>query len=202
MPLRDVIASTRVLLSIAAAALVLPAASTAQTPTARIRGVIESAGPAQMVVRTREGDVLPIALKGTVTVSRRVKATTAAIGPKAFVGVAAEPGPDRTLRAVEVFVFPEAMRGTGEGHRPFDLTPESTMTNATLTDTVETTDGKAMKLAYKGGEQTILLTPETAVFTYAAGSADDLKPGRRIAATVEQTPDGGAQTSRVSVDTP
>jgi hypothetical protein len=193
--------SSRLALTIAAA-LAISGPLLAQTPTARIRGVIESADAARMVVRTREGEALPIVLKGPVTVSQRVKATAASIAPKSFVGVAAAPGPDKFLRAVEIFVFPEAMRGTGEGHRPFDLMPESTMTNATLADTVDTTDGKALKLTYKGGEQSILLTPDTAVFTYASGSVDDLKPGRRVTTTVEQLPDGGAQTSRVTVDTP
>jgi hypothetical protein len=201
MPFYDDARSTRLVLMMTAA-LAISAPAIAQTPTARIRGTIESADPAKLVVRTREGEALPIILKGPVTVSQRVKATTAAITPKAFIGVAAAPGPDKTLRAVEIFVFPEAMRGTGEGHRPFDLMPESTMTNATLADTVDTTDGKAMKLTYKGGEQSILLTPDTAVFTYASGSVDDLKPGRRVTTTVEQLPDGGAQTSRVTVDTP
>ena len=97
-------------------------------------------------------------------------------------------------------VFPEALRGAGEGHRPFDLLPESTMTNATVADEVTAADGKSLKLTYKGGEQSLALTPETRVFTLASGSLADLKPGSPVNLAVEKDASGELQTKRITVD--
>lgn len=181
-------------------ALALLASGATAAVTARIRGTIEASSPNQLVVRSREGERIPVTLREPLTVSLRVPAGQDAIVPNAFLGVTSIPDGKGGLTAVEVFVFPENLRGTGEGHHPFDFAPGSTMTNATFAQALEVPDGKAMRLAYKGGEQTILLTPQTRVSTYAPGSAADLKEGAAVFMTIEQTPDGGAQASRITVE--
>jgi hypothetical protein len=98
-----------------------------------------------------------------------------------------------------VHIFPENMRGSGEGHRDWDA-PQSSMTNATVTDKVVKMDGHTMTLTYKGGEQKILVTPQTPVVAYAPGSRDDLKPGNAIfIAAATKAADGSLSAARVSV---
>ena len=185
---------------LAFASLVLSAAP-ADAQTARVRGTVVSADKDNVVVQVAGASPLTVHLAPAVTVGRRVRADMGTIKPQDYVGVTAIPAGPSSLKAVEVFIFPPAMRGTGEGHRPMDLLPESTMTNATLAETVDTVDGKAMHLTYKGGEKSIVLTPDTRVFTFAQGTTDDLKPGRQVAFTAEQKPDGPV-TARITVDDP
>ncbi|GGH09955.1 hypothetical protein GCM10007036_06260 [Alsobacter metallidurans] len=188
-------------LTLATVGLAAVTATGASAQTARLRGAIVSANASVLEVRTREGATVNVQLAPNVTVGRRVRAEASQIKPNDYVGVAAVPGTGETLKAVEIFIFPAAMRGTGEGHRAWDLLPESTMTNATMAETVDTSDGKAMKLTYKGGEKTIALTPDTKVFTFAQGSAENLVPGRQVTLNAEQKGDQ-VTTARVTVDDP
>jgi hypothetical protein len=98
-----------------------------------------------------------------------------------------------------VHIFPEAMRGTGEGSRPFDLKPNSTMTNATVSDSVVSNDGRTLLVKYKGGEKRVDITPDTVVVTFAPGEKSELKAGAKVIAAMKQLPDGSFETSRVSV---
>jgi hypothetical protein len=98
-----------------------------------------------------------------------------------------------------VHVFPEAMRGTGEGSRPYDLRPNSTMTNATVADSVVGNDGHTLMIKYKGGEKKVAVSPETPVVTYVPADKSDLKPGAKVIAFMKKLPDGSLETSRVSV---
>jgi hypothetical protein len=128
-----------------------------------------------------------------------VKASMADIKPGMFVGSTAMPGPDGSLRAVEVHIFPEAMRGTGEGHRDWDLKPQSTMTNANVEAAVTGVKGQTLTMKYKGGEKTLVVTPETVVVTYAPGDKAELKPGTGIfIAAAEKKPDGTLLTPRIT----
>src|SRR4051794_20401497 len=151
-------------------------------------------------IRTKDCTDLKVNLVDAATVSARVHTDSYEIKAGDFIGAAAVPVKAGTLAGVEVVIFPEALRGAGEGHRPFDLLPESTMTNATVADEVVAADGQTLKLTYKGGEQTLVLTPETRVFTVASGSLSDLKPGSAVNLSVEKDVSGDLQTKRITVD--
>jgi hypothetical protein len=107
------------------------------------------------------------------------------VKPQTFVGVGAMPQPDGTQRAIAVVVFPEAMRGTGEGHRPFDFLPQSTMTNATVTGQAAGTDGNRLTLTYPGGEKTKVVAPGTPVVSLRPGSRELLVPGAGVSVTAQ-----------------
>lgn len=167
--------TTIVMLSMLAAA----GTATAQD-TVRVRGTIEWVDGAAYVVKARDGNTLRLTLAANAGVAASVKSALTDIKPGAFIGVAALPQADNTLRALEVHIFHESMRGTGEGHRPWDLLPMSTMTNATVHDLVQAVDGHSITLKYKDGAQRILIPPGTVIVTYLPGSVTDLGPGAAI----------------------
>jgi hypothetical protein len=129
-----------------------------------------------------------------------VKATLADIKPGTFIGTTAMPGATDSdpLKAVEVHIFPEAMRGTGEGHRPWDLKPKSTMTNANVESSVKGVDGQTLSLKYKDGEKKVVVTPETAIVGYAPGDAAEVKPGANVIIFAQKGADGSLSTPRVT----
>ena len=167
--------------------------------TVRVRGTIERVDGAAYVVKTRDGQVVKVTLGDKPLFVAMVRASMADIKPGMFVGSTAMPDGDSGLKAVEVHIFPEAMRGTGEGHRPWDLKPQATMTNANVEAVVAGVSGQKLTVKYKGGEKTLLVTPETVVVSYAPGDAGEVKPGTGIfiAAAVKK-PDGTLQTPRIT----
>lgn len=167
--------------------------------TRRVRGTIEKIDGATLYVKTRDGEDLKIVLADKPTFTAIIPATLADLKPGTFVGSGAMPGPDGTLRAMEVHIFPEAMRGTGEGHRPWDGGANATMTNANVETAVTGVDGQVLTLKYKDGEKKLLVTPKTAIVAYAPGDRAELKPGIKIYINAAQKqPDGSLQTTRVS----
>jgi len=187
--------------SLVAAGLVLVSAvspSFAQD-VVRVRGAIERMDGTAYVVKTRDGQVVKVTMTDKPLFVAMIKSSMTDIKPGMFVGSTAMPEADGSLKAVEVHIFPEAMRGTGEGHRPWDLKPQSTMTNANVETAVAGVSGQKLTVRYKGGEKTLLVTPETAVVTYAPGDAGDVKPGTQIfIAAAEKKPDGTLQTARIT----
>jgi hypothetical protein len=165
----------------------------------RVRGAVEKLEGNTLTVKTREGPVVTIKLVDNFTVGGLIPAKFEDIKDNSYVGVAALPLPDGKLRALEVFIFPEAMRGTSEGHLPWDLVPESTMTNATVTGIVRT-EGTALVLKYKDGDKTIIVPPGIPIVTGAPADKSELKAGAKIfiAAAVKQ-PDGSLTATRVTV---
>ena len=151
------------------------------------------------VVKTRDGNLVKVALTDKPLFVAMVKTSMADIKPGMFVGSTAMPGPDGSLRAVEVHIFPEAMRGTGEGHRPWDLEPQATMTNANVEAAVTGVKGQTLTMKYKGGEKTLVVTPETVVVAYAPGDKAEVKPGTGIfISAAEKKPDGTLLTPRIT----
>ncbi len=173
--------------------------SGAQAPVpTRLRGDVVSVDPQSLHMVTRGGQAVTLVLPADVHVVALVPISIDAIKPGSFIGSAALPQPDGTPRAQEVHVFPEAMRGTGEGHRPFDLGPGSTMTNGTVGDVV-VSRGRTLKVSYKGGEKTIVVPPETPIVTYEPGSRFLLTPGAHVIIFANEAPDGALTATRISV---
>ena len=184
------------------AVLALPAAAQNApegTPT-RIRGTVEKLDGQTLTVKSREGPQLTIALAPNFTVSAVVKRSLGDIKAGDFVGAASTKGTDGKLHALEVLIFPEAMRGTGEGERPWDLTPDSLMTNATVSGITSAPQGQALKVTYKGGESEIIVAPNTPIVTFAPGDASLLKPGAAIITAATKKPDGTLSASRVTAE--
>jgi len=122
-----------------------------------------------------------------------VKASLSEIKQGSFVGVTAMPQADGSQRALEVHIFPEAMRGTGEGHYPWDLRPQSTMTNANVEQVVTAVDGQTLTLKYKDGEKKIFVPANTPIVVYVQGDKSDLKPGAKVFIAAIKQPDGTLQ---------
>jgi Domain of unknown function (DUF5666) len=175
------------------------AASTWAQDTVRVRGTIERVEGQTLVVKSRDGAELKVALADNAIIVGLVKASLSDIKPGSFVGVTGMPQADGRQKAVEVHIFPEAMRGTGEGHRPWDLHPQSTMTNANVEQTVAGIDGQTLTLKYKDGEKKIIVLPDTPIVTYMPGDKSELKPGVKIfIAAANKQPDGTLQAPRVN----
>ncbi len=181
------------------AAAVIAAAS-AQQQTVRVRGTIEAVDGQTMNVTTRDGTKLMIKIADNVTVAGLVKASMSDIKVGSYVGAAGMPQEDGSQRALEVLIFPEAMRGTAEGFLPWDLRPNSTMTNATVAEVVAKVDGYTMRLKYKDGEKTIVVPPDAPIVAYVPGDKSELKPGAKIfIAGAAKQPDGSLVAARVGV---
>jgi hypothetical protein len=159
----------------------------------RVRGTIESVDGSTYTVKTRDGAEQKITLAPNAQVAGLVKASLADIKSGSFVGVTALPQPDGTQRALEVHIFPESMRGTGEGHYPWDLQPNSSMTNGNITDAVTAVDGQTVTVKYKDGEQKILVPATTPIVSYIAGDKNDLKVGAKVFIVAAKQPDGTLQ---------
>jgi len=184
------------------ALLALPAAAQnapQSTPT-RIRGTVEKLDGQTLTVKSREGPELTIVLAPDFAVSAVVKKSLADVKSGDFVGVASTKGTDGKLHALEVLIFPEAMRGTGEGERPWDLTPDSLMTNATVSGITGAPQGQALKVTYKGGESEIIVAPNIPIVTFGPGDASLLKPGAAIITVASKKPDGSLSATRVTAE--
>jgi hypothetical protein len=168
------------------------------TPT-RVRGTIEGVDGDLLVVKSRSGEDVKLHLTSDAKVVGIIRISLADIKLGSFIGTTTVPGADGRQNAVEVHVFPEDMRGTGEGSRPYDLKPNSTMTNATVADQVAGNDGQTLMIKYKDGEKKVTVGSDTPVVTYVPGEKADLKAGAKIIAFIKQLPDGSYETNRISV---
>lgn len=169
----------------------LATSSVAQTApaTARLRGTVVSVATASLVLKTREGEVIELQLSDRLVVNEVYPITLADVQPGSFIGTAALPQADGSLRAMAVTVFPDAARGTGEGHRPFDLQPQSTMTNATVAEVSSLGTGRRLQLKYKDGAQTIVVPPEAPIVTFRPGDRSLLVPGASVSLTAQAIKD-------------
>ena len=168
---------------LAAALLLISAASVAsaqQSPSVRIRGTIEAVDGPLLSIKTRDGSDLKVRVTDNVAVFGVVKTELANIKEGSYIGVTALPEPDGTQKAIAVHIFPENQRGAAEGFRPWDLRANSTMTNATVAETVKGTDGQNILVKYKDGEKKVLVPPDTPIVTFVVGDKSELKPGAKI----------------------
>jgi hypothetical protein len=187
---------------LAAAALVAAAGSvaTAQDQPVRVRGTIERVDGDVYVIKARGGSEVKVKLQDNAMVVSLIKATLADIKPGSYVGVSGMPQADGSQKALEVHIFPEAMRGTGDGHRPWDLQPSSTMTNGAVDQAAASANGQVLTLKYKDGEKKVTVAPDTPIVTYQPGDKSELKPGATIfVAAGTKLPDGTVQTQRINV---
>ncbi len=168
------------------------------TPT-RLRGSIEGVNGDVLAVKSRGGEDFSLRMTPDIRIVGITKIALTDIKVGSFIGTTTVPGPDGVQNAVEVHVFPEDMRGTGEGSRPYDLRPNSSMTNATVHESVVGNDGHTLLVKYKDGEKKVLVSPETPVVTYVPADKNDLKPGAKVIAFMKKLPDGSFETNRVSV---
>jgi hypothetical protein len=170
-------------------------------PVASARATIESvsADGTALNVRTRAGEERTVRLNPKTRFSLVVPAMLADVKPGTFIGVAALPGEGSELKAMEVHIFPEAMRGTGEGYRPFDLAPKSSMTNGNISARVDAASGPKLTVTYNGDEQTIVVDPKTPIVALEPGAQSDLKPGAAIIARGAKQDDGSIDAAFVLV---
>ncbi len=168
------------------------------SPT-RVRGTIEGVEGDVLAVKSRSGEDFKLRMASDMPVLGITKISLSDIKVGSFVGATTVPGPDGGNNAVEVHVFPENMRGTGEGSRPFDLRPNSTMTNATVAESVVGNDGHTLLVKYKDGEKKVVVSPETPVVTYVPAEKSELKAGAKVIASFKKLPDGSFEANRVNV---
>lgn len=192
-------------LALSMAILVTSASLVAQTPapaapTVRLRAVIEKIDATSMTIKERSGEVITLVRPSAMDVTEVYPIALADIKPGSYIGTAAMPQADGTQLALEVLIFPEAMRGTGEGHRPWDLQPQSTMTNATVADLaaapVSVPGGQKMTLKYKDGEKVVIVPANAPVVTFKPGKQDEaalLIPGAKVLITAQEQ--GGKPTA-------
>jgi Domain of unknown function (DUF5666) len=180
---------------------VLGSVAWAQQPTTvRIRGTIEAVDGPLLTVKSREGTDMKVRMTADATVVGITKMEMSEIKPGSYIGVSAMPEPDGTQKALAVHIFPEAQRGMAEGFRPWDLRPNSTMTNATVAQTVASTDGQNILVKYKDGEKKVVVPPGTPIVTFVAGEKSELKPGAKIIIFgAVKKEDGTLEASRVNV---
>ncbi|WJR79675.1 hypothetical protein [Bradyrhizobium sp. NP1] len=187
------------------AAVAMVAASSlyalAQQPPSpsRVRGTIEAVDGDLVAVKSRSGEDVKLHMTADLRVVGITRISLADVKVGSFIGATTVPGADGMPKALEVHVFPEDMRGTGEGSRPYDLRPNSTMTNATVAESVVGNDGHTLLVKYKDGEKKVLVSPDTPVVTYVPADKSDLKAGAKVIAFVKPLSDGSFETNRISV---
>jgi hypothetical protein len=175
-------------------------ASAQQAPTVRIRGTIESVDGNKLAIKTREGTDVKVNMTDNVAVFAVVKTSLSEIKDGSYIGVTGMPEPDGTQKAIAVHIFPENQRGAAEGFRPWDARANSTMTNATVAQTVKGTDGQNITVKYKDGEKKVVVPPDTPIVTFIASDKSEIKPGAKlIIFGAAKKEDGSLEANRVNV---
>lgn len=190
------------LVPLALAACLFAVTAVAQTaPPTRIRGTIDALSGQTLTVTTRDGSKVDIMLNDPLTVATVKPLTLDDIKEGTYVGIASKTGADGKAEALEVLVFPDAMRGSGEGHYAWDLQPGSMMTNANVSAAVTGKTGRDLTLTYKDGTQQIAVPPSAPIVTFAPATRADLKPGAHVMFGATKNADGKLTASRVTVGT-
>ncbi len=190
----------RALASLAVLSILGSVAFAQPARTVRIRGTIEAVDGPMLSIKSREGTDMKVRMTDNVVVVGIAKSELSNIKEGSYIGVSAMPEPDGTQKALAVHIFPEAQRGAAEGFGPWDLRPNSTMTNATVAETVAGTDGQNIMVRYKDGEKKVVVPPGTPIVAFVTGDKAELKPGAKIiifGATKKD--DGSLEAGRVAV---
>jgi hypothetical protein len=188
------------LASFAVMSVFASAASAQQPPTVRIRGTIESIDGPMLMIKTREGNDVKVKMTDDLSVIGIAKTSLSEIKLGSYIGVSAMPQPDGSQKALAVHIFPEPMRGVAEGFRPWDLRPNSTMTNATVAETVAGVDGQVIQVKYKDGEKKVVVPPDAAIVAFLSGEKSEVKPGAKIIIFgAVKKDDGSLETNRIGV---
>jgi hypothetical protein len=167
--------------------------------TVRIRGTIERIDGPVFVVKTRDGSEVKLTtVPDNPLFVAIVPAKMSDIKAGMYVGSAGMMQEDGTQKAIEVHIFPESMRGTGDGHYDWDLLPKSKMTNGNVEQAVTGVEGPMLSVKYKDGEKKLVVTPQTVVVTYEMGKREEIQPGTKIFVTAKKQPDGTLQTPRIT----
>ena len=190
----------RVLSAVLLAAL--SAAALAQAPAGppvRIRGVVEKIDGQVLTVKAKGGETVSVRLAENYVVTGVAKANIAEVAVGKFIGTATVGERDGALVALEVHVFPESMRGTGEGHRDWDLAPGSLMTNANVANVIALGNDRVLTVQYKGGEKKIFVPESAAIVSFTPAERSELKPGAHVFVNSQRQPDGSLTAPRVNV---
>lgn len=169
-------------------------------PPVRIRGTIDKLDGQALTVKSRDGQQVTVTLAPNVIVAYLVKKSLADIKPGDFVASTSTRGTDGKHHSIELRIFPEALRGAGEGQYAWDLVPESTMTNATVSGITSAPQGQTLKVSYKGGESELVVGPDTPIFGYGTGDMSLLKPGAAVFIVAQKQPDGSLTAARVTAE--
>jgi len=197
--MRTSILSRAVLAGAVFGTVIATEASAQMAPPVRVRGTVESMQGQDLMVKSRDGKDVKIKLAPDYAVTGVVKANLSDITVGKFVGIASMPQSDGMLKAVEVLVFPEAARGSGEGHYAWDLAPGSMMTNATVASEVASVNGPTLTLKHKGGSNNVIVPKDVPVVTFGPGEKTLLVPGAHVFVSTMKQADGSLTASRVLV---
>jgi hypothetical protein len=194
----QVIGRGSIMLSFAVVAVSMMAV--AEDRPVRVRGTLERMDGDICVIKAHGGDTLQVKLADKPMVVALTKASLADIKPGSYIGVSGMPQPDGSQKALEVHIFPESMRGAGDGHRPWDLQPSSTMTNGSVAQSGASSAGEVISLKYKDGEKKIVVPSDAPIVAYTPTDKSELRPGARVfIAAAIKLPDGTLQASRINV---
>jgi hypothetical protein len=190
----------RIVAAIVVFTALAPPVANAEDKPVRVRGTIERVEGDIYVIKAKGGNEFKLTLAANAPVAAVIRASLADAKVGSYVGIATLPQADGSQRALEVLIFPENMRGAGEGHYGWDLQPSSMMTNGNVEQTVTATDGQVLTVKYKDGEKKITVPPDVPIVTFAAGDKSELKPGASIfVGAAKPQPDGTLQAPRVNV---
>jgi hypothetical protein len=178
----------------------LPPQGTSDAAPTRVRGTVEKLDGQTLLIKSRDGKAVTIGLAPNFTVLGVAKRSLSDIKAGDYVASTSAKGADGKLHAIEIHIFPEEMRGVGEGQRPWDLVPDSLMTNATVSGLTAAPQGQVLKVAYKGGETEVIVAPDTPIVTYVSGDAGLLKPGAAVFVIAQQKADGSLTAARVTAE--
>jgi hypothetical protein len=186
---------------IALAGLVaLPAFAQNPPPPVRVRGTVEKLDGNKLTVKSRDGSDVDITLADNVGIVYLVKKSMADIKTGDYLASTGLKGTDGKIHAIEVRIFPEALRGAGEGQYPWDLKPDTVMTNATAGTITKEADGNVVSVTYKGTTSDYIIDPTTPIFTYAQGDKSLLVPGAAVFVIAQKKDDGSLSTARLTAE--